>query len=92
MTVSNREIAFQQAADLLREWEPALAAALEFGCLKLHPGEPFFVLRGQDITSASIVEDWIRANSNQVNEHKIEQAGDVAVRMRTWAGIRKVAD
>lgn len=48
---------------------------------KIKPGEPFFVLRGQDMTSGDTVRDWIGRNRLRLgNDHpKIIEAGIIAV-------------
>lgn len=62
-------------------------------CLdKLHPGEPFFVLRAQDRLAPSLVELWVElATRHGLSEAKQNEALDTAVQMRDWPS-RKFPD
>lgn len=89
----DREVAFRHAADILEIYEPILARELRGGCLHLHEGEPFFVLRAQDVTAAGVVREWIRMNESNANvELKIEMAHEIALSMDRYRGPRKNAD
>ena len=87
-----RELAFEDAALALEAHEPALANELRSGCLNINPGEPFFVLRAQDVTSAGVVDHWVLLNRSSSPTHKIDAAERVADAMRRWFGPRKNAD
>lgn len=88
-----RKQAFEQAAQLLRmAGEPILAAELEHGCLHLHPGEPFFVLRAQDVTAAGVTDFWVSLNNASAPPYKINAARAIADAMRRWGGPRKNPD
>lgn len=89
---TGREEAFAAAVQALRAFEPALAAELEHGCLRLNPGEPFFVLRAQDVSAPSIIEYWALQNNAHTPAHKIEEARQVADRMRRYVGPKKDPD
>jgi hypothetical protein len=53
-------------------------------------GEPVFVLRGQDILAADVVEHWADlAAIAGVNRDKIEGARQIAAEMRAYPGRRK---
>lgn len=80
------------AAILRRAGLTLLATEIEQGCLRVNPGEPFFVLRAQDITAAGLVDEWARQNQNTCPESKIELARDIAQAMRSYGGPRKTAD
>lgn len=83
----------KEAAAILRKAGLArLAFEIEEGCLRVHPGEPFFVLRAQDVTAASVVDFWVSQNQSSAPELKLEEARDVAFAMRSYAGPRKNAD
>lgn len=59
----------------------------QFDCYaKLAPGEPFFVLRGQDAEAADLVELWaLRAKATGTcHPDKINEAMAVAEEMRRW--------
>jgi len=62
-------------------------------CLaKLKPGEPFFVLRAQDVTSAGHVREWaLQAHKLGVPVEKVREAIDTAIEMEAWPD-RKVPD
>lgn len=55
-----------------------------FDCLKsLKPGEPVFILTGEDAEAADIVEVWaIRAKAGGCNLDKVNEAYGIAVDMR----------
>lgn len=55
-------------------------------CLeKLHPGEPFFVLRGQDRLAPMMVSLWTAlAQLHGMNREKINEALDTAAAMENW--------
>jgi hypothetical protein len=55
------------------------------------PGEPLFVLRGQDKTAPGVVLDWIRENFETAPEPKLREAFDQALRMRAYP-YRRTAD
>jgi hypothetical protein len=93
MSTAEDRVPFVVAAHVLRTaGHTALANELEHGCLRLKPGEPFFVLRAQDVTAPGLVDEWARQNLPTCSEVKIESARDVAHAMRTWGGPRKDAD
>ena len=50
------------------------------------PEEPTFVLRAQDASAASVVEEWIYRNAGTLGEDhpKILSAQNVANEMRAW--------
>lgn len=58
----------------------------QFDCLaKLAPDEPFFVLRGQDATSANLVELWaMTARILGCSPEKVAEAERVASAMKAW--------
>lgn len=87
-----RAEAFEAAAKALEGFEPALATELRCGCLHINPGEPFFVLRAQDITAPGAVDRWINMNEGTAPVHKLNEAKSVRDRMQRWAGPRKNAD
>lgn len=89
---ATREMAFEAAAKLIESYEPALAAELRHGCLNLHPGEPFFVVRAQDVTSAGTVDHWINMNRPSLPAPKLRAAEAVSDAMRRWGGPRKSPD
>lgn len=81
------------AAILRRAGLTMLATEIEQGCLRLKPGEPFFVLRGQDVTAPGLVDEWVRQNAPTcLDENKLELARDIAQAMRSYGGPRKTAD
>jgi hypothetical protein len=55
-------------------------------CLaKLKPGEPFFVLRAQDILASAGVRVWAaRAKASGTPEHKVIEAIRTADEMEKW--------
>ena len=63
--------------------------ALADQCLaKLHPGEPFFVLRGQDILAADAVDAWLTAaltGQPTISYAKSREAALCMNAMREWA-------
>jgi hypothetical protein len=53
---------------------------------KLAPGEPYFVLRGQDRLAPEHVESWaIEAELNGCPAEKVADARRIAEAMRRWA-------
>lgn len=72
--------------------ELAMAARGE-GCLgKAAPDEPVFVLRGQDAFGAELVDLWaLRAERVGCPSAKVQEARDLADRMRAWP-VRKNPD
>jgi hypothetical protein len=58
----------------------------KFDCLeKLEPGEPYFVLRGQDLLAPELVESWaIEAELNDCPLEKVADARRIANAMRGW--------
>lgn len=61
-------------------------------CLqKLKEGEPFFVLRGQDVSSPKVVIHWIAKNFENVPDDKLREAFECALRMKHYSP-RKAAD
>ena len=58
-----------------------------YDCLaKLKPGEPYFVLRGQDKLSADLVDRWAdEASAGGTPEPKVVDALETANRMREWS-------
>ena len=61
--------------------------------LGLNPGEPYFVIRGQDLFAIAIVATWITwAGRAGVNDQKIADAYQCLCDMRSWPGRRKVPD
>ena len=87
-----RDLAFIDAANILRSFEPALANEIEHGCLRIHQGEPFFVLRAQDISAPSLIEHWALINNPHTPAHKIEDARKIADLMRRYTGPKKDPD
>ena len=87
-----RAMAFEDAAKAIEGFEPALAAELRHGCLAINPGEPFFVLRAQDVSAPSVVEYWALQNNAHTPAAKIEEARRVADRMRVYRGPKKDPD
>lgn len=88
-----RERMFEVAAACLRQaGEHKLAAEIEYGCLHLNPGEPFFALRGQDVSAPTVVEHWALINNPHSPPHKIEAARKVADEMRLYTGAKKDPD
>jgi hypothetical protein len=74
--------------DCVRAAVQALAQGHDVhGCLhRLKPGEPFFALRAQDKLAPALVAHWAElALLHGCGQDKVEQAGDVAVRMQVWA-------
>jgi hypothetical protein len=65
----------------------------KYDCLnKLAPGEPYFVLRGQDLLAPELVEAWaIEAELNGCPPAKIADARAIAKAMRRWSK-RKMPD
>jgi len=58
----------------------------------LKPGEPFFVLRGQDTLAPELVRLWaLRAHQAGVSPEKVAEAIATADEMETWPH-RKVPD
>jgi len=57
-----------------------------FGCLhKLAPGEPFFILRGQDATASNFVRRWAdQAEKNRCRAAKVAEARAIAEAMEQW--------
>lgn len=63
----------------------AVMAVLRNPCVrKLETGEPFFVLRGQDITAAEFVSAWADENRGTLDDDKFTEAHGIAGRMRAW--------
>jgi hypothetical protein len=62
-------------------------------CLeKLKPGEPFFVLRAQDMLSSGLVHEWVTlARRMGCPESKVQGARNIAIAMEAWQG-RKYPD
>lgn len=55
-------------------------------------GEPFFVMRAQDCLSAALVHEWaLRARNAGVSWKLVQQATDIAEKMRMWA-TKKIPD
>ena len=56
------------------------------GCLgKASPDEPVFILRGQDDLAEDLVEEWaIRAHVNGCGDDKVNEALELAEKMRQW--------
>lgn len=56
------------------------------GCLgKAADDEPIFILRAQDMLAADLVDQWaIRAKSWGCPEAKVQEAKELANRMRRW--------
>lgn len=72
--------------------ERALAYAGK-GCLgKAADDEPVFILRGQDILAADLVELWaLRAKAYGCDIDKVQEALNLASAMRAWP-IQKYPD
>ncbi len=66
---------------------------LKDDCLdKIKPGEPFFILRGQDILAPDKVRDWAReASVNGCSHSKVREAFATADAMEKWPN-RKYPD
>lgn len=47
-------------------------------------GEPYFVLRAQDVNAASLVQMWIALNQSTAPADKIKSAEAVLEAMRKW--------
>lgn len=63
----------------------AVLEVLRNPCVKkLKAGEPFFVLRGQDVSAPIFVEGWASYNKTSIDPQKFAGAQDIAVRMRNW--------
>lgn len=62
-------------------------------CLaKLKPGEPFFVLRGQDLLAPDLVKDWVgKAAVHGASDAKLQMAWADAHAMEQWPN-RKFPD
>lgn len=63
-------------------------------CLeKIKPGEPFFVMRAQDLTAPEHVENWAKlAEEFGASSAKVEEAQATAKAMREWDGDKKYPD
>lgn len=73
--------------------EKYIADELMHGCLALHSGEPFFVLRGQDRLAPQMIGEWIKAAElSGTPEHKLDLARQVQESMERWNGDRKYPD
>ena len=60
-------------------------------CLdKLKPGEPFFVLRGQDMLAPDVIQIWVEraAESGQLSERKFEEVISIIMAMENWPNRR----
>ena len=71
----------------LQEEITELKAILAHPCLRsLKPGEPFFVLKGQDITASEAVEHWILNNIRRLGKtnKKIISAQKKLFEMQQW--------
>jgi hypothetical protein len=57
-----------------------------FDCLdRLAPGEPYFVLRAQDVLAPELIEAWaIEAELNDCHPTKVSNARAIASAMRKW--------
>ncbi len=54
-------------------------------CLaKLKPGEPFFVLRAQDLSAPTFVMKWASDNRKFISREKYEEAVQQAFDMQRW--------
>lgn len=73
--------------DLRQEKTPETCSCLQ----KLKPGEPFFVLRGQDVSSPQVVLDWVAKNFENVPDDKLLEAFVCALKMKHYSP-RKAAD
>lgn len=51
---------------------------------KIHPNEPIFILRGQDVTAPEIILKWIAKNLDTVEESKIKEAFQTVLAMRRY--------
>lgn len=88
----NRDAVMAGVALALRAvGENTLANELEFGCLKLAQGEPFFVLRAQDASAGGLVRMWANQNAMSAPEAKIEAANAIADAMDRFP-TKKSAD
>lgn len=69
-----------------------MATKLDDKCLqKASDDEPLFILRGQDKSSPKHVLGWIIDNFENVNDDKLREAFELAIRMKHFR-YRKVAD
>ena len=57
----------------------------------VHPDEPVFVLRAQDVSAPLSILNWIRDNFETASDAKLSEAFNHALLMRKWPG-RRVAD
>lgn len=58
---------------------------LQDPCLsKIKPGEPFFVLRAQDVSAPTIVLEWAMRNREFISHAKYEEAIQCAFDMQKW--------
>lgn len=80
-------------ADAIQK-DPSLAVARHVKVIDhLHPNEPFFVLRAQDLLAPTLIEDWCRrARAQGCDPKKIESALKVAREMTGWGGSKKYPD
>ena len=62
-------------------------------CLdKVKPGEPIFVLRGQDINSPQLIREWAKlAKEAGCSNEKVQEAFNCADEMEKWPN-RKYPD
>ena len=58
----------------------------KFDCMaKIRPGEPFFVLRAQDVLAPHLVFDWAYMLAKRGgNEEKVKEADACACAMLKW--------
>lgn len=55
----------------------------------LHPGEPFFFLRAQDLTAVPAVLNYAHRVEQEGKRELAESARDVAARMVAWQSANK---
>lgn len=78
---------------MLKKGERAPALRSDYDCLnKLQVGEPYFVLRAQDLLAPELIEAWaIEAELNGCPRGKVADARAIAAAMRKWRR-RKMPD
>ena len=72
---------------LPENWTAEDAKAADSCLAKLRPGEPFFVLRGQDVLAADAVDSWLTAalTGQPISFAKSREAALCMEAMREWA-------
>lgn len=86
--------------DLLKLQRSIVEAGIRIGLLPLgsqvhlkNTTEPYFLLRGQDVISPSLVRLWADfAELHGVDVEKVAKAREVALHMDHWEGLKKKPD